>query len=79
MKTLEVDFLIYDANSPKETRVTLRIPVVPAYAQQLLDAQNKGLTVTAQTAQTALYNMAGAIGFLNGCRGIPLRVREVRE
>lgn len=74
MKTLEVDFLIYDANSPKETRVTLRIPVAPVYAQQLLDAQNKGLTVR---AQTPLYNMAGAIGFLNGCRGIPIRVREV--
>lgn len=76
MKTLEVDFLIYDANNPKETRVTLRIPVVPAYARQLLEAQDSGVTVT---AQTALYNLAGALGWLNGCRGIPLRVREVRE
>lgn len=75
MKTLEVDFLLYDPNSPQETRVTLRIPVVPAYAQQLMDAQASGVTVT---VQTALYNLAGALGFLNGCRGIPLRVREVR-
>lgn len=74
MKTLEVDFLIYDTNSPKETRVTLRIPVVPTYARQLLEAQANGVTVT---AQTALYNLAGALGFLNGCRAIPLRVREV--
>lgn len=75
MKTLEVDFLLYDPNSPQETRVTLRIPVVPAYARQLMDAQASGVTVT---VQTALYNLAGALGFLNGCRGIPLRVREVR-
>lgn len=75
MKTIEVDFLLYDPNSPQETRVTLRIPVVPTYARQLMDAQASGVTVT---VQTALYNLAGALGFLNGCRGIPLRVREVR-
>ena len=74
MKTLEVDFLLFDANSPRETRVTLRIPVVPTYARQLLEAQANGTTAT---VQTALYNMAGALGWLNGCRGIPLRVREV--
>ena len=75
MKTIEVDFLLYDPNSPQETRVTLRIPVVPTYARQLMDAQASGVTVT---VQTALYNLAGALGWLNGCRGIPLRVREVR-
>lgn len=74
MKTLEVDFLLYDPNSPQETRVTLRIPVVPIYAQRLLEAQAQGQTAS---AQTALYNMAAALGWLNGCRGIPLRVREV--
>ena len=74
MKTLEVDFLLYDPNSPREVRVTLRIPVAPTYARQLLDAQANGMTVA---AQTALYNLAGALGFLNGCRGMPLRVREV--
>ena len=74
MKTLEVDFLIYDTNRPEETRVTLRIPVAPTYARQLMEAQANGMTVT---AQTALYNLAGALGFLNGCRGMPLRVREV--
>ena len=74
MKTIEVDFLLYDPNSPQETRVTLRIPVVPSYARQLMDAQASGVTVT---VQTALYNLAGALGWLNGCRGIPLRVREV--
>ena len=74
MKTMEVDFLIYDTNRPEETRVTLRIPVAPTYARQLLDAQANGMTVA---AQTALYNLAGALGFLNGCRGMPLRVREV--
>ena len=74
MKTMEVDFLLYDTNRPEETRVTLRIPVVPTYARQLLDAQANGMTVA---AQTALYNLAGALGFLNGCRGMPLRVREV--
>lgn len=75
MKTLEIDFLLYDPNSPQETRVTLRIPVVPTYARQLMGAQASGVTVT---AQTALYNLAGSLGWLNGCRGIPLRVREVR-
>lgn len=74
MKTLEVDFLLYDPNSPREVRVTLRIPVVPIYAQRLLEAQEAGTTVA---HQTALYNLAGALGWLNGCRGIPLRVREV--
>lgn len=74
MKTMEVDFLLYDTNRPEETRVTLRIPVAPTYARQLLDAQANGMTVA---AQTALYNLAGALGFLNGCRGVPLRVREV--
>ena len=74
MKTLEVDFLLYDPNSPREVRVTLRIPVAPTCARQLLDAQANGMTVA---AQTALYNLAGALGFLNGCRGMPLRVREV--
>lgn len=74
MKTLEIDFLLYDPKTPRETRVTLRIPVVPAYAQQLMEAQDQGMTVN---AQTALYNLAGALGWLNGCRGIPLRVREV--
>lgn len=75
MKTLEVDFLLYDPTNPQETRVTLRIPVVPTYAKQLMDAQASGVTVT---VQNALYNLAGALGFLNGCRGIPLRVREVQ-
>ena len=74
MKTLEVDFLLYDTSQPKELRVTLRIPVAPTYARQLMEAQANGMTVT---AQTALYNLAGALGFLNGCRGMPLRVREV--
>lgn len=76
MKTLEVDFLLYDPNSPRETRVTLRIPVVPTIARQLLDAQAVNSTAN---AQTALHTLAGALGWLNGCRGIPLRVREVDE
>ena len=70
MKTLEVDFLLYDPNSPQETRVTLRIPVAPTYAEKLKNG-------VCCEAYTALYNMAGALGFLNGCRGMPLRVREV--
>ena len=74
MKTLEVDILIYDTVQPQETRVTIRIPVSQGYAKQLLDAQAQGLTVH---GQTALYNMAAAIGFLNSGKGIPLRVREV--
>ena len=74
MKTMEVDFLLYDPNSPREVRVTLRIPVAPTYARQLMEAQANGMTVT---AQTALYNLAGALGFLNGCRSMPLRAREV--
>ena len=74
MKTLEVDFLLYHPERPQETRVTLRIPVAPTHARQLLDAQDNGMTVA---AQTALYNLAGAVGYLNGVRGIPLRVREV--
>ena len=74
MKTLEVDFLIYDTNLPDETRVTLRIPVAPVYAKHLMEAQSQGSTVH---AQTALYNMGAALGWLNGSRCIPLRVREV--
>ena len=27
----------------------------------------------------ALYNLAGAVGYLNGLRGAPLRVREVEQ
>ena len=70
MKTLEVDFLIYDPNSPRETRVTLRIPVAPTYVEKLKNG-------VCCEAYNALYNLAGALGFLNGCRGMPLRVREV--
>ena len=70
MKTLEVDFLLYDPHRPDETRVTLRVPVAPVYADKLA----RGVICE---AQTALYNLAGAVGYLNGCRGIPLRWREV--
>ena len=70
MKTLEVDILLYHPQRPQETRVTVRVPVAPAYADKLL----RGVMCE---AQTALYNLAGALGFLNGVRGIPLRVREV--
>ena len=70
MKTLEVDFLLYDPNRPQETRVTLRIPVSPAYAGKLTNG-------VCCEAYNALYNLAGALGYLNGCRGMPLRVREV--
>ena len=71
MKTLEVDFLIYDPNQPQETRVTLRIPVLPAYAEKLENS-------VCCYEMNALYNLAGALGFLNGRRCIPLRVREVQ-
>ena len=70
MKTLEVDFLLYDTNQPEETRITLRIPAAPGYADKLA----RGVICE---AQTALYNLAGALGYLNGRRCIPLRVREV--
>ena len=70
MKTLEVDILLYDPNRPDETLVTLRIPVVPAYAEQLKNG-------VCCDAFNAMYNLAGALCFLNGCRGMPLRVREV--
>ena len=70
MKTLEVDILLYHPERPQETRVTLRIPVAQDKADKLL----RGVMCE---AQTALYNLAGAVGYMNGVRGIPLRVREV--
>ena len=76
MKTMKVDVLLYDPQAPDELRVEVRIPVADATAQRLLDAQQRGHTVY---SQTALYNLAGAIGFLNGKSGIPLRVREVEQ
>lgn len=76
MKTIQVDVLLYDAESPAEMRVGVRIPVSESMAQHLLEAQQSGKTTY---AQTALYNLAAAVGYLNGTRGIPLRVREVEQ
>ena len=70
MKTLEVDILLFHPDRTQETRVTLRIPVAPTYAEKLKNG-------VCCEAYNALYNLAGALGFLNGCRGMPLRVREV--
>ena len=44
--------------------------------RRLLDAQHKGLCIH---EQIALYNLAQAMAFLNGLRGVPLRVEEVRR
>ena len=70
MKTLEIDILLYHPERPQETRVTVRIPVAQDKADKLL----RGVMCY---DQNALYNLAGAVGYLNGVRGIPLRVREV--
>lgn len=74
MKTLIVDVLIFHPEYPDETRVEVRIPVSETTARRLLKAQAEGSVVT---ATNILYALAGAIGDLNGRRGIPLRVREV--
>ena len=74
MKTLEIDILLYHPEKPQELRVDLRVPVSNGTAKRLLTAQANGTTIY---EQTALYQLAGAVGELNGLRGIPLRVREV--
>ena len=76
MKTMKVDVLLYHPELPQETRVELRIPMEDSTARRLLDAQHKGLCIR---EQTALYNLAQAMAFLNGLRGVPLRVEEVRR
>lgn len=76
MKTLIVDVLVFHPEYPDETRVEVRIPVSDAAARRLLKAQQDNATVM---DTNALYNLAGAIGYLNGRRGIPMRVREAEE
>lgn len=76
MKTLIVDVLIFHPEYPDETRVEVRSPVPETTARRLLKAQAEGSIVT---ETNILYALAGAIGDLNGRRGIPLRVREVEE
>jgi len=76
MKTIKLDILLFHPERPQEMRVEVRIPMPTVTANRLLDAQHSGSTVV---EQNALYNMAGAVGYLNGLRGIPLRIEEVRE
>lgn len=76
MKTFKLDILLYHPEQPQELRVQVRVPMKEATAQRLLDAQRSGVTIL---EQNALYNLAGAVGHLNGVRGIPLRISEVTE
>ena len=76
MKTLKVDILLFHPEKPQELRVEVRIPVADAAAQRLLEAQR---STKATLELNALYNLAGAVGYLNGLRGVPLRVREVEQ
>lgn len=76
MKPLIVDVLVFHPEYPDETRVEVRVPVSETTARRLLKAQAEGSVVT---ATNILYALAGAIGDLNGRRGIPLRVREAEE
>ena len=76
MKTLKVDILLFHPEKPQELRVEVRIPVADDAAQRLLEAQQ---STKATLELNALYNLAGAVGYLNGLRGIPMRVREVAQ
>lgn len=76
MKTMTVDILLYVPDKPQETRVELRIPMAERVAAELTRLQDSG---SAAVSMTALYNLAGAVGALNGLRGVPLRVREVEK
>lgn len=76
MKTLKMDILLFHPEKPQEVRVEVRIPVADDAAQRLLEAQRADKAIY---DQTALYNLAGAVGYLNGLRGIPLRLREVAQ
>lgn len=75
MKTVKVDILLFHPEKPQQLRVEVRVPMADEMAQRMADAQRSGRMIF---DQTALYNLAGAIGYLNGMRGIPLRVEEVR-
>lgn len=75
MKNMKIDVLLFHPERPQEMRVELRVPMMDVTAQRLLDAQRSGQTIM---EQTALYNLAGAVGYLNGLRGIPLRITEVQ-
>ena len=76
MKTLIVDVLVFHPEYPDEMRVEVRVPVSDTAARRLMKARQDNATVM---DTNALYSLAGAIGYLNGRRGIPLRVREVDE
>ena len=75
MKTLQMDVLLYHPTRQQEMRIELRVPIDNYAARRLLDAQDNGVTIY---EQNALYKLASALGELNGLRGMPLRVREVR-
>ena len=74
MKTLQLEMVLYHPEIPREMRVDLRIPMAEGAAERLLDAQRKGVCIY---EQTLLSGIAGAVGGLNGLRGIVLRVEEV--
>lgn len=76
MKTLIVDILLFHPQHPDEVRTEVRVPVSETVARRLMRSQTEGMILL---DQTVLYNLAGAIGCLNGRRGIPLRVREADE
>lgn len=76
MKTMKVDVLLYHPELPQETRVELRIPMEDNTARRLMDAQHKGSCIQ---EQTALHNLASAVAYLNGLRGMALRIDEVRR
>lgn len=76
MKTLKMDILLFHPEKPQEVRVEVRIPVADDTAKRLLESQRSS---KATLELNALYNLAGAVGYLNGLRGIPLRVREVEQ
>ena len=76
MKIMKVDVLLYHPEMPQETRVELRIPMEDTTARRLLEAQRKGICIQ---EQAALHNLASAVAYLNGLRGMALRIDEVRR
>lgn len=76
MKHMQVDVLLYAPEKPVDVVVEMCLPMEDGVAAKLLRAQDGSQTTR---AQKALYELAAAVGDLNGLRGIPLRVTEVSE
>lgn len=76
MKQMRIHILLFHPEQGGECITEIVLPMERAMADKLLDAQRRGITIY---EHAALYNIAAAVGFLHGLRGLFIRLEEVRK